>query len=82
MPAIWMNIQELATLSQYQLPVKVRGIINNGWQGDGGRQCRKASTGERLIPLLKWWAGMPDFPPLSAQPFGVRGVLNHRALQA
>ncbi|MCT0200468.1 biosynthetic-type acetolactate synthase large subunit [Synechococcus sp. CS-1325] len=69
--SILMNIQELGTLSQYQLPVKVV-IINNGWQGMV-RQWQESFYGERYS-ASEMEAGMPDFPAL-AEAFGVRGVL-------
>ena len=69
--SILMNIQELGTLSQYQLPVKIV-IINNGWQGMV-RQWQESFYGERYS-ASEMSAGMPDFPAL-AEAFGVRGVL-------
>ncbi|MCT4365744.1 biosynthetic-type acetolactate synthase large subunit [Synechococcus sp. CS-603] len=69
--SILMNIQELGTLSQYQLPVKVV-IINNGWQGMV-RQWQESFYGERYS-ASEMVAGMPNFPAL-AEAFGVRGVL-------
>ena len=68
--SILMNIQELGTLSQYQLPVKIV-IINNGWQGMV-RQWQESFYGERYS-ASEMTAGMPDFKAL-AEAFGVRGV--------
>ena len=69
--SILMNIQELGTLSQYGLPVKVV-IINNGWQGMV-RQWQESFYGERYS-ASEMTAGMPNFPAL-AEAFGVKGVL-------
>jgi len=69
--SILMNIQELGTLSQYGLPVKVV-IINNGWQGMV-RQWQESFYGERYS-ASEMSAGMPNFPAL-AEAFGVKGVL-------
>ncbi len=68
--SILMNIQELGTLSQYALPVKVV-IINNGWQGMV-RQWQESFYGERYS-ASEMTGGMPDFP-LLAEAFGVKGV--------
>jgi len=68
--SILMNIQELGTLSQYDLPVKVV-VINNGWQGMV-RQWQESFYGERYS-ASEMTDGMPNFPAL-AEAFGVRGV--------
>jgi acetolactate synthase I/II/III large subunit len=68
--SILMNIQELGTLSQYNLPVKVV-VINNGWQGMV-RQWQESFYGERYS-ASEMTGGMPDFAAL-AESFGVRGV--------
>ncbi|MEB3202838.1 MAG: biosynthetic-type acetolactate synthase large subunit [Synechococcus sp.] len=68
--SILMNIQELGTLSQYNLPVKVV-VINNGWQGMV-RQWQESFYGERYS-ASEMTAGMPNFEAL-AEAFGVRGV--------
>ena len=68
--SILMNIQELGTLSQYQLPVKVV-VINNGWQGMV-RQWQESFYEERYS-ASEMTGGMPDFPAL-AEAFGVKGV--------
>ena len=74
--SILMNIQELGTLSQYRLPVKVV-VLNNGWQGMV-RQWQESFYGERYS-ASEMTGGMPDFAAL-AEAFGVRGVLiNERA---
>ena len=65
-----MNLQELATLSQYGLPVKTI-IINNGWQGMV-RQWQESFYGERYSHS-NMETGMPDFVKL-AEAFGVKGM--------
>ena len=69
--SILMNIQELGTLSQYNLPVKVV-VLNNGWQGMV-RQWQESFYEERYS-ASEMTGGMPDFVAL-AEAFGVRGVL-------
>jgi acetolactate synthase-1/2/3 large subunit len=68
--SILMNIQELGTLSQYNLPVKVV-VLNNGWQGMV-RQWQESFYGERYS-ASEMTGGMPDFAAL-AEAFGVRGM--------
>ncbi|MEB3332894.1 MAG: biosynthetic-type acetolactate synthase large subunit [Synechococcaceae cyanobacterium] len=68
--SILMNIQELGTLSQYDLPVKVV-VLNNGWQGMV-RQWQESFYEERYS-ASEMTGGMPDFPAL-AEAFGVRGI--------
>jgi acetolactate synthase-1/2/3 large subunit len=68
--SILMNIQELGTLSQYKLPVKVV-VLNNGWQGMV-RQWQESFYEERYSNS-EMSDGMPDFEAL-AEAFGVRGV--------
>ena len=68
--SILMNIQELGTLSQYQLPVKVV-VINNGWQGMV-RQWQESFYEERYS-ASEMVGGMPDFPAL-AKAFGLLGT--------
>ena len=68
--SILMNIQELGTLSQYGLPVKVV-VLNNGWQGMV-RQWQESFYSERYS-ASEMTSGMPDFPGL-AESFGVRGI--------
>ena len=60
--SILMNIQELGTLSQYNLPVKVV-VINNGWQGMV-RQWQESFYGERYS-ASEMTGGMPDFAALA-----------------
>jgi acetolactate synthase-1/2/3 large subunit len=68
--SILMNIQELGTLSQYGLPVKVV-VLNNGWQGMV-RQWQESFYEERYS-ASEMTGGMPDFERL-AEAFGVRGI--------
>ncbi|MEB3105623.1 MAG: thiamine pyrophosphate-dependent enzyme, partial [Cyanobacteriota bacterium] len=68
--SILMNIQELGTLAQYDLPVKVV-VLNNGWQGMV-RQWQESFYEERYS-ASEMTGGMPNFPGL-AEAFGVRGV--------
>ncbi|MCM1984668.1 biosynthetic-type acetolactate synthase large subunit [Lyngbya confervoides] len=70
-----MNLQELATLAQYRLPVKTI-IINNGWQGMV-RQWQQSFYGERYSHS-NMEPGMPDFVKL-AEAFGIKGMqVSHR----
>ena len=68
--SVLMNIQELGTLAQYDLPVTVV-IVNNHWQGMV-RQWQESFYEERYSAsdMLK---GMPDFEQL-ARSFGVEGI--------
>jgi acetolactate synthase I/II/III large subunit len=66
-----MNLQELATLAQYDIQVKTV-IINNFWQGMV-RQWQQAFFGERYSNS-NMAQGMPDFVKL-AEAFGVKGML-------
>ena len=68
--SILMNIQELGTLSQYGLPVKVV-VLNNGWQGMV-RQWQESFYEERYSNS-EMTGGMPDFRAV-AEAFGVKGV--------
>ncbi len=68
--SILMNIQELGTLSQYALPVKVV-VLNNGWQGMV-RQWQESFYSERYS-ASEMTSGMPDFSSL-AESFGVLGI--------
>lgn len=68
--SIQMNIQELGTLAQYGLAVKVV-IINNGWQGMV-RQWQERFYDERYS-ASNMEAGMPDFVKL-AGAFSIHGV--------
>ena len=63
-----MNLQELATISQYNLPIKII-IINNKWQGMV-RQWQQAFYGQRYSHS-NMSSGMPDFS-LLASAFGIK----------
>nr|YP_009298056.1 acetohydroxyacid synthase large subunit [Plocamium cartilagineum]AOM67994.1 acetohydroxyacid synthase large subunit [Plocamium cartilagineum] len=65
-----MNLQELATISQYNLPIKII-IINNKWQGMV-RQWQQAFYGERYSHS-NMEKGTPDFMKL-AESFGILGL--------
>ncbi|MDJ0658609.1 MAG: biosynthetic-type acetolactate synthase large subunit [Crocosphaera sp.] len=65
-----MNLQELATLSQYNIAAKTV-IINNGWQGMV-RQWQQTFFGERYSSS-NMQSGMPDFE-LLAKAFGIKGM--------
>lgn len=70
-----MNLQELATIAQYNLKVKTV-IINNGWQGMV-RQWQETFYGERYS-ASNMSVGMPNFE-LLAQAFGIKGItVRHR----
>nr|QVY57886.1 acetolactatate synthetase large subunit [Betaphycus gelatinus] len=64
-----MNFQELGTIAQYNLPVKII-IINNKWQGMV-RQWQQAFYGERYSHS-HMQKGSPDFVQL-AKSFGILG---------
>lgn len=68
--SIQMNIQELGTLAQYGINVKVL-IINNTWQGMV-RQWQQAFYGERYSSS-NMQVGQPDFVKL-ADAYGVKGM--------
>jgi acetolactate synthase-1/2/3 large subunit len=63
-----MNLQELATIAQYDLPIKII-IINNKWQGMV-RQWQQAFYGQRYSHS-NMSIGMPDFS-LLASAFGIK----------
>ena len=65
-----MNLQELATISQYNLPIKII-IINNKWQGMV-RQWQQAFYGERYSHS-NMEKGSPNFIDL-AKSFGILGL--------
>jgi len=69
--SVLMNIQELGTLSQYGLKVKLI-IINNRWQGMV-RQWQESFYDERYSSS-DMSCGEPDFVKLS-ESFGVKGYL-------
>jgi acetolactate synthase I/II/III large subunit len=66
-----MNLQELATLAQYDIKVKTI-IINNGWQGMV-RQWQESFYNERYSNS-NMEVGMPNFAKL-AEAFGIKGLL-------
>ena len=66
-----MNLQELATLDQYNIKAKIV-IINNGWQGMV-RQWQQSFYGERYSSS-NMQKGMPNFEKL-AEAFGVKGIV-------
>jgi acetolactate synthase-1/2/3 large subunit len=68
--SIQMNIQELATLAQYDIHVKTI-IINNGWQGMV-RQWQETFYGQRYS-ASNMEKGMPNFA-LLAEAFGIKGI--------
>lgn len=65
-----MNLQELATIAQYELPIKII-IINNKWQGMV-RQWQQAFYGERYSHS-NMEKGSPDFVKL-ANSFSIKGM--------
>src|SRR3546814_220115 len=67
--SIMMNIQEIATLVQYRLPVKVF-IVNNKWMGMV-RQWQQLLHGERYSQSYS--EALPDFVKL-AEAFGAVGL--------
>ena len=67
--SILMNIQEMSTLAQYRLPVKVF-IINNQWMGMV-RQWQELLHGGRYAE--SYTASLPDFVKL-AESFGAVGL--------
>jgi len=66
-----MNLQELATIAQYDLPIKLI-IINNKWQGMV-RQWQQAFYGERYSHS-NMEKGSPNFTKL-AESFGITGLI-------
>ena len=69
--SVLMNIQELGTLAQYGLNIKIV-IINNRWQGMV-RQWQESFYDERYSSS-DMSCGEPDFVKL-AESFGVKGIL-------
>ncbi|MHA1564382.1 MAG: acetolactate synthase 3 large subunit, partial [Alphaproteobacteria bacterium] len=67
--SILMNIQELGTIAQYRLPVKIF-IINNEYMGMV-RQWQELLHGSRYSESYS--AGLPDFVKL-AESFGATGL--------
>jgi acetolactate synthase-1/2/3 large subunit len=68
--SIQMNIQELGTIAQYNLPIKII-ILNNGWQGMV-RQWQQSFYGERYSHS-RMQNGTPDFARL-AQAYNIEGI--------
>ena len=64
-----MNMQELSTIAQYRLPVKVF-ILNNEWMGMV-RQWQELNHGSRYSESYS--ASLPDFVKL-AETFGMKGL--------
>jgi len=64
-----MNIQELATATQYKLPVKVF-VLNNRWMGMV-RQWQELLHGERYSSTYS--ESLPDFVAL-AEAYGWKGI--------
>ena len=67
--SIQMNIQELGTIAQYNLPIKLI-ILNNKWQGMV-RQWQQSYYEERYAHS-SMANGMPDFVKL-ANSYGIKG---------
>lgn len=67
--SIQMNIQELGTISQYGIKIKVI-VINNGWQGMV-RQWQESFYDEHYASS-NMEVGMPDFVKL-AEAYGLKG---------
>ena len=67
--SIQMNIQELGTIAQYNLPIKII-LLNNKWQGMV-RQWQQSFYGERYSHS-SMQQGMPDFVQL-ANAYGITG---------
>ena len=65
-----MNLQELGTVAQYGLPIKII-IINNRWQGMV-RQWQQAFYGERYSHS-NMEKGAPNFVQL-AEAWGIKGI--------
>nr|ASO76000.1 acetohydroxyacid synthase large subunit [Storeatula sp. CCMP1868] len=65
-----MNLQELGTVAQYGLPIKII-IINNRWQGMV-RQWQQAFYGERYSHS-NMEKGAPNFVQL-AESWGIKGI--------
>lgn len=72
-----MCIQELGTLKQYEIPVKVF-IINNKWQGMV-RQWQQSFYGKRYSHS-SMEEGMPDFE-LLANSYGIKGYTAKKTIE-
>ena len=68
--SIQMSIQELGTISQYQLGIKLV-IVNNGWQGMV-RQWQESFYGNRFSNSYMR-NGMPNFSEV-AKAYGIKGI--------
>ena len=68
--SILMNIQELSTVAQYDLPVKIF-VVNNRWMGMV-RQWQELLHGERYSQ--SYMESLPDFVKL-AEAFGAVGLI-------
>ncbi len=80
--SIMMNIQELATIAHYKLPLKIFLLNNNGYHSI--RQTQQNFFGEPLLGVdSKSGVGFPNFEIL-AQSFGIRYThcKTHAALDA
>ena len=77
--SIQMNIQELGTIAQYQLPVKII-LLNNKWQGMV-RQWQQSFYGERYSHS-SMNEGMPNFVQL-ANAYGINSkqITSHENLK-
>ncbi len=64
-----MNMQELSTIVQYKLPIKIF-ILNNEWMGMV-RQWQELNHGSRYSE--SYTASLPDFVKL-AESFGINGL--------
>lgn len=69
-----MNMQELSTISQYRLPVKIF-ILNNEWMGMV-RQWQELNHGSRYSE--SYTSSLPDFVKL-AETFGMKGLRAKKA---
>ncbi len=67
--SIQMNIQELSTIVQYRLPVKLL-ILNNGYMGMV-RQWQELFHGDRKSE--SYMEALPDFVKL-AEAYGIKGI--------
>jgi len=67
--SIMMNIQELSTVAQYRLPLKVL-VLNNGYMGMV-RQWQEMMHGDRHSE--SYMEALPDFVELAAA-FGIKGL--------
>ena len=72
-----MNIQELGTISQYNLNIKIL-IVNNGWQGMV-RQWQESFYGNRFSNSYMR-NGMPNFSAV-AEAYGLEGFQVYNYLQ-